>query len=51
MNKNMNYLTLGIHYPKTEHRDDIIKAAEKVAARTKELKLLKLKEMIFLRPL
>ena len=26
----MNYITLGIHYPKPEHKDDIINAVKKV---------------------
>lgn len=34
----MNYLTLGIHYPKSEHTEDLLQATKKIAemARTQQ---------------
>ena len=31
----MNYITIGIHYPKQEHKDDIINAVKKVATQAR----------------
>lgn len=34
----MNYLTLGIHYPKTEHREDIVEAVKKISITARSCK-------------
>ena len=34
----MNYITIGIHYPKQEHKDNIINAVKKVAAQARNCK-------------